>query len=68
MTKTLIDIDDDLLAEAMEVFGTKTKKDTVNHALSDAVRQSRVNAMVERLAQGGLPDLADEDVMASAWR
>ena len=33
MTKTLIDIDEQLLADAAIAFGTKTKKDTVVKAL-----------------------------------
>ena len=34
MSKTLIDIDDDALAQAQRVLETKTKKDTVNRALA----------------------------------
>ncbi len=33
MTKTLIDIDDELLARAMRATGESTKKATVNRAL-----------------------------------
>jgi Arc/MetJ family transcription regulator len=44
----MIDIDEDALAEAAEVYGTTTKKDTVNAALRDAVaRQKRLEAMLE---------------------
>ncbi|MEU7042957.1 type II toxin-antitoxin system VapB family antitoxin [Streptomyces varsoviensis] len=35
MSKTMIDIDDEALALAAEVLGTKTKKDTVNAALAE---------------------------------
>ncbi len=41
MSKTLIDIDDDLLAEAAVAFGTNTKKDTVTQALQRGVDQAR---------------------------
>ncbi|GAA1817092.1 hypothetical protein GCM10009682_42400 [Luedemannella flava] len=41
MAKTLIDIDEDLLAEATRALGTATKKDTVNEALRRAVESSR---------------------------
>ncbi|HXR69827.1 type II toxin-antitoxin system VapB family antitoxin [Actinocrinis sp.] len=41
MSKTLIDIDDDLLAEAAIALGTGTKKDTVTHALQQAVDEAR---------------------------
>jgi Arc/MetJ family transcription regulator len=43
---TQIDIDDDALAEAMRLSGTKTKKDTVNLALREfAARHRRVAAL-----------------------
>lgn len=41
MPKTLIDIDDNLLAEAAIALGTGTKKDTVAHALQHAVDEAR---------------------------
>jgi hypothetical protein len=37
MTKTLIDIDDELLAEAATILGTSSIKDTVNAALADVL-------------------------------
>jgi Arc/MetJ family transcription regulator len=46
MALTQIDIDDDALAEAMQLAGTKTKKDTVNLALREfAARHRRVAAL-----------------------
>ncbi|MYW03527.1 type II toxin-antitoxin system VapB family antitoxin [Streptomyces sp. SID3343] len=33
MAKTLIDVDDDALAEATRILGTRTKRDTINTAL-----------------------------------
>ncbi|MEV0528071.1 type II toxin-antitoxin system VapB family antitoxin [Streptomyces sp. NPDC050439] len=51
MTKMLIDIDDEALAEAQKILGTATKKDTVNQALAD-IRQRSVRAQARReLAQ-----------------
>src|SRR5262245_26753083 len=41
MAKTLVDVDEDLLAEAMTALGTATKKDTVNQALRFAVEETR---------------------------
>lgn len=41
MAKTLVDVDDDLLAEATTALGTATKKDTVNQALRLAVEETR---------------------------
>ena len=57
MSKTLIDIDDDLLAEAAIAFGTTTKKDTVTQALQRGVDEARARRerALERLEQ-----LADE--------
>ncbi|MGW6026657.1 type II toxin-antitoxin system VapB family antitoxin [Streptomyces sp. NPDC055099] len=51
MTKMLIDIDDEALAEAQKILGTATKKDTVNQALAD-IRRRSVRAEARReLAQ-----------------
>ena len=57
MTKTLLDVDDDLLAEATVALGTTTKKDTINEALRSVVEASR-----ERRGRGleDLQRLADE--------
>lgn len=57
MSKTLIDIDDDLLAEAAIALGTGTKKDTVTQALQHTVDEARARRerALERLQQ-----LADE--------
>ena len=41
MAKTLIDLDEELLAEASIALGTSTKKDTVNAALRRTVEQTR---------------------------
>ena len=68
MTKTLIDIDDEQLAAAQQALGTTTKKDTVNAALAQAVSLAARRRDLLRLEAGGLPDLADPDVMASAWQ
>lgn len=57
MARTVIDVDDALLAEAAEIFGTKTKVATVNAALADAVNRRKREAFFARLAEGGLPDL-----------
>jgi Arc/MetJ family transcription regulator len=57
MTKTLIDVDEDLLAEATTALGTATKKDTINEALRKVVGESRA-----RRAQAlrNLQQIADE--------
>ncbi|WP_079248605.1 type II toxin-antitoxin system VapB family antitoxin [Streptomyces sp. MJM1172] len=57
MARTVIDVDEDMLEQAAEVFGTKTKVATVNAALADAVNRRKRQAFFDWLAEGGLPDL-----------
>lgn len=60
MTKVLVDIDEEALAEAAAEYGTKTKKDTVNTALRESVARRRrlraLHRMVE-MAEGGAIDM-----------
>ncbi|WP_030392045.1 type II toxin-antitoxin system VapB family antitoxin [Kitasatospora purpeofusca] len=57
MARTVIDVNDALLAEAAEIFGTTTKVATVNAALEDAVKRRKGREFLDWLAEGGLPDL-----------
>jgi Arc/MetJ family transcription regulator len=41
VTKILVDVDDTVLADAMHVLGTKTKKDTVNAALREVTERHK---------------------------
>lgn len=68
MAKTLIDLDSGLLKAAQEALGTTTKKDTVNQALALAAALAARRRDLERLCGNGLPDLADERIMSSAWQ
>jgi Arc/MetJ family transcription regulator len=68
MATTQIELDPKLLAQAAEVLGTKTKKDTVNEALRRVVEGEIRRRHVDELASGALPDLADPTIMAAAWR
>jgi Arc/MetJ family transcription regulator len=68
MPTTQLDLDQDLLRQAAEVLGTRTKKATVNEALRRVVQQDLRRRHVEELAHGALPDLADPQIMAAAWR
>lgn len=68
MSTTQIDLDQDLLAKAASILGTATKKETVNEALRRVVQGELRRRHVDELADGALPDLADPDVMAGAWR
>lgn len=68
MTKILVDVDDVALAEAAEVFGTKTKKDTVNAALREgAARLRRARALAELAARAEAGDF-DELLDKSTYR
>jgi Arc/MetJ family transcription regulator len=53
VAKTLLDLDEDLLAEAAATLGTRTKKDTVTVALqkvSEDARARRARALEDLLA------------------
>ncbi|GHI89947.1 type II toxin-antitoxin system VapB family antitoxin [Streptomyces xanthophaeus] len=50
---TNVDLDDDVLAEAARLLGTKTKKDTINTALEEVIRRHRRRQAAERLAERG---------------
>jgi Arc/MetJ family transcription regulator len=63
MAKTVIDIDEEALALAAKVLGTKTKKDTVNTALQEIADQHRRIRALEnwvRLGEEGAFDKALE--------
>jgi Arc/MetJ family transcription regulator len=68
MAKTLIDVDEEQLAAAQQILHTQTKKDTVNTALRMVTSLAARRRDLERLTSGGLPDLADEEVMRAAWQ
>lgn len=69
MTKTLIDVDDDLLEAAREVLGTTTKKDTVNAALREVLEaQQRRKAVADLIAWGQRNEPWDDSIRDRAWR
>jgi Arc/MetJ family transcription regulator len=68
MTKKLIDIDEDTLAQATQVLGAATMKDTVNRALLEVVLLAERRAHAERLTSMQGLDLDDDQIMAGAWR
>ena len=53
MSKTHIDIDEELLAQVARITGTSTKRETVEAALRATLRQGRRRAAVERLTHRG---------------
>ena len=54
---TNLSIDSELLAEALQIGGFKTKKDTVNQALKEFVQRRKQQEIIELF--GNFP--ADED-------
>ena len=49
MTRTVIDLDDDLVAEVGRALGTRTKKETVNTALREVLENRRRAMALTRL-------------------
>ena len=68
MTKRLVDIDDDLLAEARVLTGAATMKEAVNAALQQVIDIELRRRHLRRLESGEGTDLADDEVMRDAWR
>ncbi len=66
----MIDVDDEALALAAKELGTRTKKDTVNAALSFvAGRRHRIEQLLDDpCALGVGPDITDPEVMRRARR
>ena len=68
MSKTSVDIDDDLLEQARGLLGTSSIKETIHSALREIVRaEARRQEVAALVSMDGL-DLADEEIMKHAWR
>lgn len=68
MRKTSVDIDDRLLEQVRDVPGTSSIKETIDGALREVVRAEARRREIRALAVMDGLDLADEKVMAKAWR
>ena len=68
VTKRLVDIDDDLLAEARVLTGAATMKEAVNTALQQVIDSELRRRHLRRLESGEGTDLADDEAMRDAWR
>lgn len=66
--KTLVDIDENLLSEAMVFAETNTKKATIAAALETFVRRERAARYVVALRLGQAKDLDDPELIAGAQR
>ncbi|MFJ6199314.1 type II toxin-antitoxin system VapB family antitoxin [Micromonospora sp. NPDC092111] len=60
MSRTIIDIDDELLVTAAKIFGTTTRKATVDAALKAAVDRQKRREFADWLKSGGLPGLTGQ--------
>ena len=68
MSKHLVDIDGDLLAEATTILGASTMKEAVNRSLEAVVQADRRRQHADRLESMEGLDLDDPAVMSDAWR
>jgi hypothetical protein len=53
--RTNIEIDDELIAEAMELFGLRTKREAVDYALRELVQRERRKEILEEFGKHDLP-------------
>ncbi|MGH3941284.1 MAG: type II toxin-antitoxin system VapB family antitoxin [Pseudonocardiaceae bacterium] len=68
MTRTLVDLPDDLVQRAMELTGAPSKKAMITRALEELVNREAQLKMIDWIQRGGLPGLTDPDVLADARR
>jgi Arc/MetJ family transcription regulator len=54
MARTVIDLDEDMVAEAMRIFGTKTKAKAVRLAMEDAVKRHQRQEFFDAMDAGEL--------------
>jgi Arc/MetJ family transcription regulator len=54
MTRTVIDLDDDMVTEAMRIYGTKTKAKAVRLAMEDAVKRHLRQEFFDAMDAGDL--------------
>ncbi|WP_169984160.1 MULTISPECIES: type II toxin-antitoxin system VapB family antitoxin [unclassified Microbispora] len=58
MSRTVIDLDDDMVAEAMRIYGTRTKAKAVRMAMEEAVKRRLRLELAESIKSGEL-DLSE---------
>lgn len=68
LRKTSVEIDDRLVTEARRVLGTSSIKETIDRALREILRRDARREEIRALAAMDGLDLANENVMAKAWR
>lgn len=65
MHRTTLDVDEDMLAKAQNILGTKGIKDTVDEALREVLRQDAWRKLRAWVVEND--DLRDPEIMAKAW-
>ena len=68
MTKRLIELDDELLADAQRELHTTGVSDTVRTALKQASAAAARARQIEWLRDGGMEPLEDPEPRAEVWR
>ena len=68
MKKTSVVIDDNLLEQVQELLATRSIRDTIDAALREIVRNEARRQEIAALSEMDGLDLANEEVMAGAWR
>ncbi|GAA0902927.1 type II toxin-antitoxin system VapB family antitoxin [Streptomyces thermoalcalitolerans] len=63
MTRTVIDLDDQLVAEVAKALGTRTKKETVNTALREVLENRRRSLALTRLRAAAAEGAFDLDLL-----
>lgn len=68
MHKTTLEVDEELVARAGAILGTRGLKATVRRALEEVVAREARRRFAERLLKMEGLDLDNPEVMAQAWR
>jgi Arc/MetJ family transcription regulator len=63
MSRTVIDLDDELVAEVARALGTRTKKDTVNTALREVLENRRRAVALTRLREAAEEGAFDRELL-----
>ncbi|HXN38174.1 MAG TPA: type II toxin-antitoxin system VapB family antitoxin [Solirubrobacteraceae bacterium] len=63
--RTTLDIDEDMLAKAREILGTRGVKDTVDEALREVVRGEAGKRLIAWYKEN--EDLHNPEIMERAW-
>lgn len=63
MARTVVDLDDELVASVAKELGTRTKKDTVNAALREVLANRRRAMALTRLREAIDEDALDLDLL-----